>query len=95
MLFVGEVAVDPDSGPHAVGGSVASGGLAAVAQDWAVQTLLAGEGSAFGVEPVAGMVQAGGVAGVNVTLVVHEGVLYRETSPAKAWFLVLRDHDRS
>ena len=28
-------------------------------------------------------------------LVVHEGVLYRETSPVKAWFLVSEAIDRS
>lgn len=67
-------------------------------QGWAVEALLAGVGAQLGVKPVARVLQAGrdssGCGGV-VMLVVHEGVLYRETSPVKAWFLVSEAIDRS
>jgi hypothetical protein len=41
------------------------------------------------------VLQAGRDASVGVMLVVHEGVLYRETSPVKAWFLVAEAIGRS
>ena len=62
---------------------------------WAAQALLAGKSAPLGVQPVAGVLQAGRDASVGVMLVVHEGVLYRETSPVKAWFLVAEAIGRS
>src|SRR6202007_1855411 len=60
-----------------------------------IEAFVAGEVLTLGVEPVCGVLQAGDNPGVGVLLVVHEGVLYRETSPVKAWFLVSEAIDRS
>jgi hypothetical protein len=95
MPFGREVAVDPDPGPHAIGGFTVQSRLAARQQAWAGEALLAGIATPPGVKPVARALQAGRDWTVGVMLVVHEGVLYRETSPVKAWFLVAEAIDRS
>jgi hypothetical protein len=93
VLLGAEVVVDPHAGPYAVGVSVAKWALAALASVVASQALLAGEGSPVEVEPVAGALQTRKTA--YLALVVHEGVLYRQTSPVKAWFVVWEAKDRS
>lgn len=58
MLLGVEVVVDPDAGPHAIGGLGAQCRLGAIGPNGASQAQLAGQGAAGGVRPICGVVAA-------------------------------------